>query len=132
MGKGAVVALCAVLIGGTIAAAASAGVESGKRLNTTLTLENSLPGQYEGLLSSKRAACEASRRVAVFHDENDNGLDPSDYRIGSDKSNANGEYEVHGNQAPAGDTIIAKVSRKKLKDGTVCKGKKVDAIALRS
>jgi hypothetical protein len=90
MRRGIVVALCVGLVAGFVAGSALAGA----KLNTTLTLENSTPSLYEGLLSSKRLACESNRRVGVFHDENDNGLDPSDYKIGSDTSNRKGEYEV--------------------------------------
>jgi hypothetical protein len=100
-----------------------------KSFSTSISLENGSPGVYEGSVRSKKAACETGRKVTVFHDENDNGLDKSDFRIGSDTTDSGGNYVVRGNQAPAGDTIIATVGIKKRKTG-VCKEKEVDAIAL--
>jgi hypothetical protein len=128
MKRGIVVALCIVLVGGIIAGGAIA--RAGKRITTALTLRNAEPSAYEGEVRSKKRVCEGLRKVRVYHDENDNGIDSSDYLIGSDKTNLAGEYDVHGNQAPPGDTIIAYASRRKLRSGTVCKAGEVSAIAL--
>jgi len=95
-----------------------------------LTLRNSEPEIYEGFVEADRASCERRRKVAVFHDQNRNGVDKSDYRIGSDKTDREGEYEVEGNQAPMGDRIVAQITRKTLRDGTVCLAKEKGAVAL--
>jgi len=95
-----------------------------------LYLRNVKVGVYEGYVESDPLPCEARRLVTVFHDQNRNGVDKSDYRIGSDKTDKNGEYEVEGNQAPLGDRIVAQVKRKILADGTVCLAKQKGATAL--
>jgi hypothetical protein len=124
MKRGLAVVLAIGLLGGLLAGGALA-----KKLSTSISLVNAEAGVYKGKVTSAKAACEKGRKVTVYHDENDNGLDPSDYRIGSDRTGKSGAYTVQGNQAPAGDTIIATVKRKKLKAG-VCKEKEVDAVAL--
>jgi hypothetical protein len=50
--------------------------------------------------------------------------------MGSDKTDKEGEYEVEGNQAPAGDRIVALAKEKTLADGTVCLAREKKAIAL--
>ena len=88
---------------------------------SSLTLTNSKPGVYTGTVSSGNDKCEPNRKVIVRHDQNRNGYDRSDYKIGTDRTDAKGDYEVLGNQAPRGDAIAAKVAKKTLADGTVCK-----------
>jgi hypothetical protein len=94
-----------------------------------LTLHNPEYGVYEGNLESEKAGCEKRRRVHVYHDQNKNGYDPSDYHIGSDKTNRKGDYEVNGNQAPAGDQIVARVGPRTLAGGTHCLGEEKKAVA---
>lgn len=97
--------------------------EGGKEddeVKSKISLSNSEAGVYEGTVSSKKAGCRKQRRVKVYHDQNENGVDRSDYRIGKDLTDKKGNYEVNGNQAPMGDDVIAVVSGKFLPDGTHC------------
>jgi hypothetical protein len=124
MKKAIVLALALMLVFAGVAVAKK------KRHATSLTLKNTQSTVYEGVAQSKRPACESRRTVTVFHDENRNGLDGADYRIGSDTTSNNGAYRVVGNQAPPGDTIIALVARRTLPSGAICKGSVVSATAL--
>ncbi len=96
------------------------GAKDEDEVKSKISLSNSEAGVYEGTVSSKRAACRKQRGVKVYHDQNENGVDRSDYRIGKDTTDKKGNYEVNGNQAPAGDDVIAVVSGKVLADGTLC------------
>lgn len=118
-------ALGVVLAAGSLATGALAhdhhdGAKDEDEVKSSISLSNSEAGVYEGTVSSKRAACRKQRRVKVYHDQNENGVDRSDYRIGTDTTNKRGEYEVNGNQAPTGDDVVAIVSGKVLRDGTLC------------
>lgn len=127
MKRGIAVALAASMAAALFAIAALAAQT---RVPSTLTLSNGEPSIYEGAVGSKRAACKKRRAVKVFHDENRNGADSSDYLIGTDTTDKKGEYEVEGNQAPMGDQIVALVKMRKLGDGTKCLAKEASAIAL--
>ena len=126
--KRGTIALAVGLTAALLAGAALA--DQAPRVPSTLTLSNGEPTIYEGAVGSKRSACKKRRAVKVFHDQNRNGVDGSDYLIGTDTTDKKGEYEVEGNQAPMGDQIIAQVKRRKLGDGTVCLTKEKSAIAL--
>ena len=89
--------------------------------SSSLTLSNPAFGVYKGKVRSGEDRCEVNRNVTVRHDEDRDGYDRHDFKIGTDKTNGRGVYQVTGNQAPAGDQIAAKVGRKTLGDGTRCK-----------
>jgi hypothetical protein len=125
MKRGIALALAAGLTAGSLATGALAdhhhgGDKDEDEVKSRITLSNSEAGVYEGTVSSKRAACRKQRRVKVYHDQNENGVDRSDYRIGKDLTDKKGNYEVDGNQAPMGDDVIAIVTGKVLADGTLC------------
>ena len=113
----------------TVVAVGGAFGEGSNVAGGRLTLQNPEFGVYEGNLESEKAGCEKRRRVTVYHDQNENGYDPSDYRIGSDKTNRKGDYEVNGDQAPAGDRIVARVIHRTLASGTLCLGEEKKAVA---
>jgi len=119
-------ALTVVLAIASLATAALADHYEGSKGNggvkSQISLSNSEAGVYEGTVTSKEAPCRKQRRVKVYHDQNKNGLDRSDYRIGKDITDKKGNYEVNGNQAPTGDNVIAVVAGKHLRDGTLCLG----------
>lgn len=127
MKKGIAVVVSVGLVAGLFATELAARTEHDP---AKLTLRNAKEGLYEGYVETDNLACESRRPVTVFHDQNRNGVDKSDYRIGSDKTDKYGEYEVEGNQAPKGDRIVAQVKRKTLVDGTVCLAKQRGATAL--
>ena len=108
------VILAVLLAAGALATIAFAAASS-------VSLKNPSYGVYKGKVSSGNDKCEANRKVTVRHDQNRNGYDRSDYKIGTDNTNGKGEYAVTGNQAPAGDQIAARVKKRTLGDGTVCK-----------
>lgn len=121
--------IAGMVVAGLLAGLAAAGalanhhVSDGKgddEVKSRITLSNSESGVYEGTVSSKRPGCKKQRRVKVYHDQNENGVDRSDYRIGKDLTDKKGNYEVDGNQAPMGDDVIAVVTGKLLPDGTLC------------
>ena len=114
--------LVALLAAGAFAAVAFAA-------GSSVSLTNPDPGVYQGNVSSGNDKCEPNRKVIVRHDEDRDGYDRSDYKIGSDTTNGKGAYEVRGNQAPRGDQIAAKVTKKELANGTVCKKDTTTAIA---
>lgn len=125
MKRGIVGALAVALLGGLLATGALADNHHGDAkgeddAKSQISLSNSETGVYEGTVTSKKAACRKQRKVKVYHDENENGVDRSDYRIGKDTTDKKGNYEVVGNQAPMGDAVIAVVSGKRLADGTRC------------
>jgi hypothetical protein len=94
-----------------LAALAQAGGNSG----VSVELENNSVGVYEGSLDAeKNSRCNGGRRVVVYHDEDDDGVDSSDFKIGSATSKRSGDFRVEGPQAPPGDTVIAVAKRKKL------------------
>ena len=118
--SGPVVAV--LLVAGAFAAIAFAA-------KTTVTLKNPEFGTYTGKANSPSGPCERNRKVTVRHDQDRDGYDRRDYRIGTDRTNRKGAYTVTGNQAPAGDQIAAKVGKRTLDDGTVCKADTVTAPA---
>lgn len=125
MKRGIVGALAVALLGGLLATGALADRHGGDakgedEVKSQISLSNTESGVYEGTVSSKKAACRKQRRVKVYHDQNKNGDDGSDYRIGRDTTNRKGDYEVIGSQAPKGDSVVAVVSSKHLRDGTHC------------
>jgi hypothetical protein len=128
MKRGIAAALALALLAGTVATAElSARVI---RVPSSLTLHNRESEIYDGAVESNEEACERGRTVRVFHDKNRNGVDGRDYRIGKDRTDRHGEYEVEGSQAPMGDRIIAVVGQRTLADGTVCLAKERKSIAL--
>ena len=129
MGKASVAALAIGLAVALSATVALGKMGDGPKEPSKISLYNVRDGHYEGAVDSEDEACERKRTVRVFHDQNKNGIDPSDYEIGDDRTDREGEYEVVGNQAPPGDTIIARVERRKLIDGTVCLPKQKASIA---
>ena len=83
-------------------------------VGSKITLSNGIPGDYEGAVSSKKEGCVKGRSVSVYHDQNKNGVDQSDFKIGTSRTDKDGEYLIQGNQAPEGDTIIAVAKSRKL------------------
>jgi hypothetical protein len=124
MRRGIALALAAALVIGSLATGAFAAHHEGgkddEEVKSQISLSNTESGVYEGTVGSKRPACRKQRKVKVYHDQNENGVDRADYRIGKDTTDKKGNYEVNGNQAPAGDDVIAVVSGKLLPDGTYC------------
>jgi hypothetical protein len=127
MKNGIAVVAIVGLLAGLLAAQAGARVI---REPSRLSLRNVESTIYDGFVESNRAACERRRTVVVFHDQNRNGVDKSDYRIGSGKTDREGDYEVEGSQAPKGDRIVAQLKQRTLADGTVCLAKERAAVAL--
>jgi hypothetical protein len=116
-------AVAVLLVGLPVAGALADHHEGGNdepEVKSKITLSNTESGVYEGTVSSKRPACKKQRRVKVYHDQNENGVDRSDYRIGKDTTDKRGNYEVNGNQAPMGDDVVAVVAGRYLGDGTLC------------
>jgi hypothetical protein len=128
MSKG-VLAACAVTAAAGLLAASAVG-DQGGAIETKVSLENSQPGLYDGEVQSTKPACRTRRTVRVYHDQNRNGVDTTDYLIGTDQTDKRGEYGLDGSQAPRGDQIIALATRKKLSDGTRCLSDSVKAVAL--
>ena len=98
-----------------VAAGLLAGVASGAKIKTSVSLDNPDFGVYEGQVTAKKP-CKKGRKVTVWHDTNGNGQvdgDPPDFEIGYGFTDEAGFYVVLGNQAPAGDNIIAVVDKKK-------------------
>lgn len=111
--------LCLVL-----AATAFGGVKS-----TVVLLNPALDGHYYGNVISQKGKCERGRTVTVWHDENENGGGPPDFKIGSTRTNGDGRYALDdAPQAPDGDQIAATV-KKKVKGKTVCKATSTTAVA---
>ena len=109
---GLAVCIATGLVGGT----AFAG-----KTRTNVSLDNPEAGIYEGQVTAKKP-CKEGRKVEVWHDTNGNGKvdgEPTDFKIGTDKTDKDGFYLVSGNQAPAGDNIIVVV-----KPNKQCKGAK--------
>jgi hypothetical protein len=130
MGKAISIAALAIgLVAVLSAAVALADKGNDGKEPSKISLFNPGTGVYGGAVDSDDEACERKRTVKVFHDQNRNGIDKTDYEIGDDRTDREGEYEVVGNQAPAGDKIVARVEKRKLKDGTVCLPKDRSAIA---
>lgn len=77
-----------------------------------LTLANPAPTQYKGKVANTSRKCKKRRNVTVRHDEDEDGYDRGDFKIGSDRTNRRGRYEVNGPQAPPGDQIAAKAKPK--------------------
>jgi hypothetical protein len=102
----------------------------GPKVASDVTVVNRMSGFYEGKVRSSVDACESRRVVVVYHDENDNGLDQGDFRIGEGTTTKSGSYVVRGNQAPRGDTVIVLLISRKLPSGTRCKGAEDDTAAL--
>jgi hypothetical protein len=127
MKRGIAVALAASMAAALFAIGALA---ARTEVSSAITLSNGEPTIYEGSVQSSRRACERRRRVKIFHDQNRNGVDPSDYPIGIDKTDKMGNYEVEGSQAPMGDRIVAQLKQRTLPDGTVCLSKERAAVAL--
>ena len=97
---------------------------------STVTLQNDQPNSYKGKVESDVPKCERRRLVRVFHDENANhNIDGDDFQIGEDRTNRKGAYAVTGNQAPAGDNLIA-LATDAVRDHTHCKKALVEATAL--
>ena len=91
-------------------------IASAKKFKTEVTVANSAPGTYTGKVTSTKKNCVSGRVVEVWHDTNGNGQidgEPTDFKIGTATTDSNGDYSVTGNQAPAGDNVIASVNRKK-------------------
>jgi hypothetical protein len=98
-----------------VAAGLIAGVASGAKIKTSVSLDNPAFGVYEGQVTAKKP-CKKGRTVTVWHDTNGNGEvdgEPTDFEIGTGVTDDAGFYTVLGNQAPAGDNIIAVVDKKK-------------------
>jgi hypothetical protein len=117
-------ATAAVLVAGlAVIGLLAAAVAIGKvrAISTSATLSNPATGVYKGVVRSKKKRCRAGRRVTILHDRNGNGSDRSDFTIGSDRTGGSGAFEVRGNQAPAGDPILAVVGTKELGDEAFCK-----------
>jgi hypothetical protein len=129
MGKLCIAALMIGLVAVPSVAVALADSGDDSKEPSKLKLFNVEDGVYVGAVDSDDEACEVRRTVRVFHDQNRNGIDKTDYEIGDDRTDREGEYEVIGNQAPAGDRIIARVVKRKLSDGTICLPKDKWAIA---
>jgi hypothetical protein len=92
-------------------------------ISTSVSLFNPSPGLYTGVVKSKKKACKKGRDVTILHDENGNGkADKGEYKIGKTTSRKSGQYEVRGNQAPAGDLVLAIVGVKELSGKSFCKG----------
>jgi len=103
-----------LLVAGAFAAVALAA-------KTNITLKNPQFGVYTGKATSSDNACKRKRKVTVRHDQDGDGYDRRDFKIGTDRTNRRGVYRVNGNQAPTGDQIAAKVAKRTLDDGTVCR-----------
>jgi hypothetical protein len=125
-----------VAVGGVVALVLIIGVAAGAtashqiRERSTITLQNKVAGSYSGEVKSQVPKCEKERSVTVYHDEGDDGLDDTDFQIGSAQTNKHGKYKVHGNQAPAGDTVIAVVEEDELSEKLLCKEDDVKIKAL--
>ena len=96
---------------GVVAAVAVASTAIGG--GGTLSLTNPAAGEYAGKVSGVAGKCKRGRNVTVRHDEDEDGYDNGDFKIGSDRTNRRGRYEVTGPQAPPGDQIAAKAARKR-------------------
>ena len=90
------------------------------KADSKVTLHNQVAGVYFGKVSSEVPDCKPKRNVTVWHDEDADGVDEDDFKIGSDKTDRKGKWEVRGNQAPAGDRIIAEVLEEKVDHGLLC------------
>ena len=120
-----------LLIAATIGAlgAASIAMAGASLIPSDISLQDTGPGVYEGMVTSPKPACEKKRKVSVRHDQNLNGWSTDDYEIGTAKTASSGKYKVTGNQAPDGDQIAARAAKKTLPSGAVCKAAKVTATA---
>ena len=119
-----------MIITGVVCSGALAATALAEKAPTQVTLFNpTLDGRYYGEVLSDRGKCQKRREVRIYHDENGNGLDPSDYHIGDTKSDGDGKYELQdADQAPEGDRIIALVPKRK-KGSLTCKKGSYTAVA---
>jgi hypothetical protein len=115
---GALVLVC-------LGAASLAAAGQTPQENTKVTLENKTEGLYTGDLTSQVPKCVKGRDVHVYHDANADGNFTGDFEIGHTRTNKRGEYSVTGNQAPAGDQILAYAYSKTLDDVRCKKGRKI-------
>ena len=115
-------------LAGALALSALAMAGSKPEIDATVKITNPATGTYQGKVKpEKRKRCQ-KRNVTVYHDENENGADDSDYVIGSTKSDRKGKWTVHGNQAPAGDTVVA-VAEEKETSRQICTEAEGETIA---
>jgi hypothetical protein len=121
--------LLAVSIALVGAAALAVTAFAGDSVKSKVTVSNAIEGQYIGEVTSEDPKC-LKRKIYVFHDENNNGVDDSDFEIGRTKTSSDGGYLMTGKpQAPSGDHVIA-VATKRKKGSVVCKRTEGDTTAL--
>jgi hypothetical protein len=120
----AAILACAGLLAGV------ADAKKKKKIETTVTITNPTPGTYTGKATAAKG-CDKSRQVTVWHDTNGNGTvdgEPTDFKIGTAVTDADGNYTVTGNQAPIGDRVIVEVSKER-RGRKICKAATASTLA---
>jgi hypothetical protein len=90
-----IAAALALLALGGIAAGSSA---AGKRFKTDVEITNGGPAEFEGRVSSRKARCEAGRRVILFRLDAERRAE----EVGKTRTDESGRWTVEG-EFPEGD-----------------------------
>ena len=111
MAKALVLALVGAMALGALATTATG---SKPHIGADVSIENTAVGSYSGKVKGdKPKKCQKRRSVTVIHDDDNNGVDDDDFRIGTARTDRKGKYSLTGEeQAPKGDAVIAQVEKK--------------------